>query len=1143
MPFNLPSRAAHRWIGVAVFALAVLTAFLFFAESFSLHFTYRTQSSGTARNSPWPAGLAKPPSSPGDTIWKGHDDLENLGDLGSPPENRRPEVYHKDSGRIVVTGGGGNIGKHMVRRLLATSTPVTVLDVEFKSDELEEIYGDFPVARELDLLRVVIGDIRNVSALNQAITEDVVGVVHLAAVSRVLWCLENEADCLDVNERGTQLVLDALTQHGTRKSIRPWFILASSREVYGNAKSFPVAEDAERIPANVYGASKLKAETVVENHLAQLEKAGSKAGSMHAIALRLSNVYGGEFDHLERLIPSIATQALSHMPIQIVGGAQNLDMLHIDDCIDAFLLAIRRLSSSVSGNRFTTPRTSLDQFNVANGKNVPAQQLVDKLLQLARSKSPIQRLKGDNRFPDSYTGSTVKAEQVLGYRAQVSIDEGLLRLVRLYLHRTQRFLTKKIGSQCYDKAPELAINTQIEKLHDCMVHVTANIGGRLATVTPDNQRFVVKDSFPAAPFASSIQRGPSGKYLLRLRDWHWPFMFLGLKTENFNQPGSINDGIADDQEAEVWWEMEVSPEQAAIKLILPGSDYQLSPPNFFSGNFSWEPRTADIYPFKITPICCPSPAPWPFADEDPIDHSIDFLRTSTMPQFTASIPKAECQRMTRALDKIKRDLATLSVDLLNGRNGIKTRLGPASDWTNAGLPVCTNMCDHPMVCVDTGDCQCVLSACPSTSRFPFAAFANLPQLSYPPTLPHHSHDPSHADHNPLLEMVERSSWRNVLRPQASRYIGTNEPWPKIHVAGHAPTLQTWLDSAEGQTVGTLTQYHCFSADISMELPLREINVPAEEAEMIFMPFYHNRASWLWNDEWDFMRDTIPKLDPHKMVIPFTHDYGACWNWDWDLWKMRAKFGRSPETRDVVAWSVMADMNGPCYNPLQDVVIPPRTCASPQLVTAFSDMAKVRPASQRTVLATFKGSYWGTGANTRRKLNCEKRLRNLEDAVSPKLVTPQRLVTVWDTLSDYESYPAILNDTIFCPLPEGVTGWATRLEDVIYAGCIPVFIGHSSQYPFFDMLDWSKLSITVERKDLQRMEEMLMSYTLEEIERLQTNLMLVRDAFLYPLDGKYKDQLTMRGPLFFAMHSTKMRMLTQYPSDVLVDRPDWTDGRS
>ena len=124
----------------------------------------------------------------------------------------------------------------------------------------------------------------------------------------------------------------------------------------------------------------------------------------------------------------------------------------------------------------------------------------------------------------------------------------------------------------------------------------------------------------------------------------------------------------------------------------------------------------------------------------------------------------------------------------------------------------------------------------------------------------------------------------------------------------------------------------------------------------------------------------------------------------------------------------------------------------------------------------------------------------------------------------------------------VIGWSTRLADSIYAGCIPVLIGDSSHYPFFDVIDWGKISVRVDINDLSHLEEHLLSrYTLEDIERLQTNVMLVRNAFLYPLDtttpeDAQKHMLDERGPLYFALLSTKMKLLTEWPIAEAYDRP-------
>lgn len=102
-----------------------------------------------------------------------------------------------------------------------------MLDKIFYDDEVAALKHQFPRSD----LKVVLGDIRNPTDLEVAMV-GVKGVIHLAAVSRVLWCLENQLDCTDVNVRGTELVLEALKGG--------WFIQASSREVRSKEKQLLV---------------------------------------------------------------------------------------------------------------------------------------------------------------------------------------------------------------------------------------------------------------------------------------------------------------------------------------------------------------------------------------------------------------------------------------------------------------------------------------------------------------------------------------------------------------------------------------------------------------------------------------------------------------------------------------------------------------------------------------------------------------------------------------------------------------------------------------------------------------------------------------------------------------------------------------
>ena len=215
-------------------------------------------------------------------------------------------------------------GKHIAQRLLATRTPVTVVDHIFYPDEL----GPADLAPS-SLLTVHTGDIRNATLLSSAFTPDVVGVVHLAAISRVLQCEENPLDCVDVNERGTRLVLDSLEQLNRHDQGERWFVLASSIEVYGDATTIaiPLREDAPTKPPSNYGASKLAAERIVEARVRTVQSS-TDAGTLHAVALRLSHVYGGSYDHYDRLIPSITAQALWDQVIQISGGQQTVRISH-----------------------------------------------------------------------------------------------------------------------------------------------------------------------------------------------------------------------------------------------------------------------------------------------------------------------------------------------------------------------------------------------------------------------------------------------------------------------------------------------------------------------------------------------------------------------------------------------------------------------------------------------------------------------------------------------------------------------------------------------------------------------------------------------------------------------------------------------
>ncbi|KAG8939592.1 hypothetical protein FRC04_006214, partial [Tulasnella sp. 424] len=569
----------------------------------------------------------------------------------------------------------------------------------------------------------------------------------------------------------------------------------------------------------------------------------------------------------------------------------------------------------------------------------------------------------------------------------------------------------------------------------------------------------------------------------------------------------------------------------------------LRPPISAGGDFHLVSSDLEVWPFRVSPICCEAPPPWPFFQEDPTIFQTEYQRKSLENPFLASAPKTLCSRLSRARREIQRDIATLSLEMLHEPPREAT-LSPHL-WANADLPSCSNSCDIPTVCINTGDCQCVMSICAARQRLPFSSFASSSALSYPsPKLgPAVSDDPNF---NPLPEMVQQSSWLDILRPQAARFVKAGMPLLKVHVGELHPEDARWRQEV-GTSISTLKDVGCFSADTSMEAALSLIGVAKEDAEYTFIPFYQ-RA---YGDEermfrtYDYSRDTNPFFDPERAILPATFDWGLCSTFEWNVWDFRRKRGSDIKqyVRLTTGWTVMADLNSPCYKPHQDVVIPPRACLSRQLAEAYSDVSRIRPARNRSLLATFSGSIWGTGSVDRMKLVCSPGGGyKYSDVPNRRLITNRDgLQTMWGIRGNY-TYLDSFNDSIFCPLPTGVTGWSARLVEAMYAGCIPVFIGAIALRPFHDMIDWSKISVLLSSGDLNRIEEVLLTrYSLEDVEKMQANVLLARDAVFYPADNvttaEIKEQMIdRRGPLWFALQSTKMRMLTKWPMDDVYDRP-------
>ena len=302
--------------------------------------------------------------------------------------------------RVLVTGGAGFIGSHLVRALLARGDQVTVLD-DLSTGRAENLAG---LEQSIDFRR---GDVRSADDVREAVAR-VDAILHQAAQVSVPRSVEEPVLTGDVNVLGTVRLLEAARHSGNVR-----FVLASSCAVYGDAPP-PIREDAQPRPVSPYAASKLAGEHFVA--------AAAHAG-LRALSLRYFNVYGRGQDARSAyaaVVPAFA-QALSEgrSPRIFGDGEQERDLCHVSDVVHANLLALE-----------ARPEAFGRAFNVGTGRAVTMNELARQIGGvLGRDIAPVHEPEraGDLRRS---LADTALAREVLGFEAEIGLEDGLRRTLQ-----------------------------------------------------------------------------------------------------------------------------------------------------------------------------------------------------------------------------------------------------------------------------------------------------------------------------------------------------------------------------------------------------------------------------------------------------------------------------------------------------------------------------------------------------------------------------------------------------------------------------------------------------------------------------------------------------------------------------------------
>ncbi|MDZ8188216.1 MAG: NAD-dependent epimerase/dehydratase family protein [Nostoc sp. ChiSLP02] len=305
--------------------------------------------------------------------------------------------------RILITGGAGLVGSHIADLLVKEGVSEIIVLDNFTRGQLKNLAW----AKEGGPLVILKGDIRDRQLLGE-VMQGVDIVFHQAAI-RITQCAEEPRLALEVLADGTFNVLEAAVKAGVKK-----VVAASSASIYGMAEEFPTTESHH--PYNnrtLYGAAKVFNEGLLRSFYDMY--------GLDYVALRYFNVYGPRMDiygvYTEVLIRWMERIAKGQPPLIFGDGKQTMDFVYIEDIARANILAAKAEVTDEVFNIASNVETSLNDLAYSLAKVMGSD--LQPEYGTERKVNPVARRLAD----------VSKAKELLGFEAQVSLEEGLRRLV------------------------------------------------------------------------------------------------------------------------------------------------------------------------------------------------------------------------------------------------------------------------------------------------------------------------------------------------------------------------------------------------------------------------------------------------------------------------------------------------------------------------------------------------------------------------------------------------------------------------------------------------------------------------------------------------------------------------------------------
>ena len=309
--------------------------------------------------------------------------------------------------KVLITGGAGFIGSHLISALLKKQASVCVVDNFDPYYKRELKLENLKAFQSHSNFKFIEGDIRSPHLYEELESHSISpqGIIHLAALAGVKPSIERSHDYLNTNILGT----DSLLNWAKNLKEKPTILLASSSSVYGNSKKMPLTEgECIDQPISSYAMSKRAAELLCYTY--------SSLYGLKISCLRLFTVYGPR-QRPDLAIRKFTEQILSGMPISLYGDGNSFrDYTYVKDTVEGFIRCLQ-WTQECSVGRF-------DIFNIGGGKPLKLVEMVQLIEKNLKIKAKINYLPMQPGDVDGTFANNTKAEQAFGYSPQTTHEQG-----------------------------------------------------------------------------------------------------------------------------------------------------------------------------------------------------------------------------------------------------------------------------------------------------------------------------------------------------------------------------------------------------------------------------------------------------------------------------------------------------------------------------------------------------------------------------------------------------------------------------------------------------------------------------------------------------------------------------------------------